>query len=77
MPFSLQAMEASISLARNISRTPAGDLTGFAVKMEALAWELHDDLEEHQLERLQNLANEMRLASSPDEARSLQRRCEC
>lgn len=58
-----KAMEVSISLARTISRTPAGDVLGFAVKMQALAWELHDDLEEHQLERLETLANEMRRAS--------------
>lgn len=57
-------MDASIFLARHISRSPASDLRGFAVKIEGLAWELHDDLEEHQLARLQTLANEMRRASS-------------
>jgi hypothetical protein len=53
------AVVASVALAEQIGRTPAHEVAGFAIKLEALAWEWEDDLEEHQLRRLAALADEM------------------
>jgi len=57
-----EAVMASVALAEHIGRTPAQDVIGFAVKLRALASEWEDDLEDHQLRRLRELACEMQTA---------------
>jgi hypothetical protein len=47
---------ASVALAERISRTPAHNLTGFSIKLKALAWGWEDDVEDHQIEQLHALA---------------------
>ena len=57
-----EAVVASVALADRIGRTPAHDAAGFAVKLRALTCEWEDDLEDHQLRRLQALAREVQRA---------------
>jgi len=54
-----EAVVASVALAERIGRTPAQDVVGFSIKLRALACEWEDDLENHQLRRLRELAGEM------------------
>ena len=54
-----EAVVASVALAERIGRTPAPDVIGFSIKLRSLACQWEDDLEENQLQRLRDLADEM------------------
>ena len=64
-----EAVVASVALAERIGRTPALDVVGFSIKLGALACEWEDDLEEHQLRRLRELAGEMQRAGESADVR--------